>query len=328
MHATHTGPGRSGFTLIELLVVIAIIALLVGILVPALGKAKQAGQSARCSTQVRHSLQSSLMFAQDRGDQAPIAGQIWGIGPANLHRDYDGLPSRWRNNLTFWHNDQFDRWFIMPFFLTIADYDGVEWEQVGRDQMLKAAGTYAGDEGTNLEGPFLEYYRCPADKTYEPGVKLHASLTLMGGQDTSKWWTHPSTVPEMSSYLFNEAMLGRSPNPDDPNGALQGALEKVVYPSDTFLIADGEPRWEFGQQNEQDPGDHFMTVWHDPGQDEWTLWEYIQAMATVWPVGEASQIDENRHNNGMNIGFLDGHVKPVQIGPEPLDNTVIWRRLK
>ncbi|QOJ01524.1 MAG: prepilin-type N-terminal cleavage/methylation domain-containing protein [Phycisphaeraceae bacterium] len=66
----------SGFTLIELLVVIAIIALLIGILLPSLGKAREAGRSAKCLSNIRQFGQATLLYAQDYKDTVPPVG-VW-----------------------------------------------------------------------------------------------------------------------------------------------------------------------------------------------------------------------------------------------------------
>ncbi len=63
---------KKGFTLIELLVVIAIIALLIGILLPALGKARQAARRLKDQTQVRGILQGLVTYASNHSDSYPL----------------------------------------------------------------------------------------------------------------------------------------------------------------------------------------------------------------------------------------------------------------
>jgi prepilin-type N-terminal cleavage/methylation domain-containing protein len=62
---------RHGFTLIELLVVISIIALLVGILLPALGAARRSAQDMQCTSNLRQLMVATFVYADTHKQNLP-----------------------------------------------------------------------------------------------------------------------------------------------------------------------------------------------------------------------------------------------------------------
>jgi prepilin-type N-terminal cleavage/methylation domain-containing protein/prepilin-type processing-associated H-X9-DG protein len=78
---------RQAFTLIELLVVIAVIALLMGILMPALGKAREAARMLSCGSNQRQVILALASYAHDNDSRLPPNSAA--VGPGTWHRPND-----------------------------------------------------------------------------------------------------------------------------------------------------------------------------------------------------------------------------------------------
>jgi len=158
-------PRRRGFTLIELLVVLAIIALLIGLLLPAVQKIREAANRASCANNLKQLGLALNNYLTANSDRYPWGGRGYGW----CHN-----PQIAGDKVIYNHNGLL---LLLPYLEGDNLFNRLDLKQCTSDCVegntgccppVKALGTLAGDAVASGNAAIvslqLKVFRCPADR--------------------------------------------------------------------------------------------------------------------------------------------------------------------
>jgi prepilin-type N-terminal cleavage/methylation domain-containing protein/prepilin-type processing-associated H-X9-DG protein len=273
---------RRAFTLVELLVVIGVIALLIALLMPALSSSRESANRLKCLNALRNIGQAAQLHANEHDGYFPLAGWHW--EPAGGQTDPKGVGDADERRYDYYVDAGVRR--PMPVTAALGRSWGVSIRTDSRANL----------EADLADDALVRHFTCPSQE---------APLTGISQRGGEGGWDAPV---ESTSYVFNEALLGKrdyKPSRPDP---VMGHISRVQRPAEVFLAMDGRPR--------NMTNDNFILVF-DVDKDTSFLDFHAIVMQPANGFGKQT-LDYFRHRRRMNVVYCDFHADNVEMTDDAL----------
>jgi prepilin-type N-terminal cleavage/methylation domain-containing protein len=299
---TRLGPRqrRRGFTLIELLVVIAIIAVLVGLLVPAVQKVREAAARTSCSNNMHQIGIATAHFAGENKQKLP---PMWG-SPAGFNTT-TGTGS---------YGTLF--YFILPYMdndpIYSGSVNGVQTRAPGNPQGVPAyySFPYAGDAQPQgpIVGSIIKSFLCPSDSTNDqnPWPFIWASGPNTG--QSAGNWALSNYVGNWQVFALNGVGLGAT-GPKFPQ-AVRDGVSNTIFFAEKYAVCNSQAQVAWGDAGGLGAPPTFAVTPVSNGPP--MLFAPFQT--NPLPQNCNPQLAQTPHGGGMVVCLGDASVRTVSPG--------------